>query len=172
MKSTEMKAEMDNAELWKRLDELERQEEDDNQQEGDSQQGEDEVETNAVATTASNHKRTTTNIINISHTSLPTAHTSINTLTAPGLINSPADICVSKTSTLTDSAVNVEEPSVISKSVHWSTDVTSLPQEGTVSTVPKIKPFTGSVVEKSDPTAVITVSDLYHLSFLKYLFIS
>ena len=153
-KATEMKEQDEDAELWRRLDELEHQEEEKSQH--DNYQQKDEKATAAIT---EDHKRVATNVINISHTSLLMPNISSDkTHTAPGAINSPADICVKKAPV--DSAVHADEPVVKSKSVHWSSDVTSPPKPSPES-VTTTKPFTGSVVEKSTPATVPTVSYYY-----------
>ena len=161
VKATEKKAQDSDGdvELWRRLDELEHQEEEKSQQEvGGYEQDE---ETNGAAGITIDHKGAGINVINISHTSLLMPHiTSDTTHTPSGTINSPADICVKKSSV--DSAVHVNEPMVKSKSVHWSSDVTSPPQpspENLTEMPAAPKPFTGSVVEKSTPATASTVSD-------------
>ena len=158
MTAVEKKAQDDNTELWKRLDELELEEGKDIQEIVKLQE---QLEEETVLT--ADHKQAVTNIINISHTSLPAAvaNTTSNRTHMPssGIINSPADICVKKSSV--NSAEHIEELAVKSKSVHWPSDVTSTPESHT--DVPAIhvpKPFTGSVVEKSSSTAVSTVSEL------------
>lgn len=154
--ATEKKAQDDDdTELWKRLDELEHEEEKDIQQETINQQ--EQLEDETTVTTA-DHKQAITNIINISHTSLPAANSTSNKTHMPsGMINSPADICVRKSSV--DSAEHVEESVVKSKSVHWSSDTIPTPKGHTDTPTTRVpKPFTGSVVEKTSSTAMSSVS--------------
>lgn len=150
----------DDDELWKRLDALEQQEQEDSDQEHNGRQ----EETNIVVTTT-DPVGTSTNVINISHTSLPMADNSNRT--CAGIINSPADICVHQSTATSafDSAVQMD-PTVKSKSVHWSSDVVSPSQENptVVSSTPRIKPFTGSVIEKESQTVTSTVSTFYQYS--------
>lgn len=157
VRATEKKEQVDDSELWKRLDELASQEEKESQQEG--YEGE--------ADNVTDHKMVATNIINISHTSLPMANIhSTSTHTPSGAIHSPADIifCVNKPSTTADSTTHTEEPETKSKSVHWSSDVVTPPsplplEEPTgTSAVPKVNPFTGSIVEKAGQTVASSVS--------------
>ena len=139
----------DDAELWKRLDELEHEEEKSKQEEYE--------EINAAT---GDDKRPATNVINVSHTSHPV--TSTSKYTPSGVINSPADICVKKSPTASDSTIHTEQPATKSKSVHWSSDVTSLPTDKPVeiSATSKVRPFTGSVIEKASETIMPAVSFL------------
>ena len=157
MKATKEKAQVD-ADLWKRLDELEHEEE-------KSQHEEYEEETNDY------DKRPATNIINISHTSHPV--TSVTTHTPSGVINSPSDICLNKSPTTSDLTTHREEPVAKSKSVHWSSDITPLPTETPIgiSATSKVKPFTGSVIEKASETIASAVSFFLYHSFNSYCFL-
>lgn len=128
----------------------------------ESQQEECKEETKTVT----DYKGEITNIINISHTSLPTASITTSNRTFE-IINSPADICVKKSSIDTPAE---EVPLVKSRSVHWSSDVTHTPPPSESLTeapagVSTRKPFTGSVVETSSQPAVITVSVYCSVSF-------
>ena len=159
VKTTEKQVQDDaDAKLWERLDELERQEEE------KFQQGEKEKVDSSIS-----DKGAATNVINISHTSLTTNVTSNSTQPLSGTINSPADICV-KTSSI-DSTAQVDEPPVKSKSVHWSHDVTRLLQSSStpppetltaIPAAPKLRPFTGSVVEKSGTSTTTSSVSAFH----------
>lgn len=155
--ATENKAQDDDAELWKRLNELECQEAQETQQETDHWQKQLEEETNA----ATNHETgAVKDIINISHTALPMVNTtSSNRTHTASAITSPADICINRS--LVDSIERVQEQAVKSKSVHWSSDITPSPPETypTTPAAPKLKPFTSSVIEKSSDPVAPTVSN-------------
>ena len=162
----EKKAQDGDAELWKRLDELEHQEEDIKQVSVNQQE---QLEEEMTKVTTEIHEQAATNVINISHTALSvTSTTSATTYMPSSIIHSPADICVKKSSV--DSAECAEEPAVKSKSVHWSSDITpTIPESHTDALAPHVpKPFTGSVVENSSSTAVPTVSHVIFCTFKLY----
>lgn len=161
VEATKEKAQVSDDKLWKRLDELEHEEEKNQQEEHEEEIHHDDKRV----------KRLATNIINISHTSYPV--TTVRTYTSSGVINSPADICVKKSPTISDSTVHTEEPATKSKSVHWSSDITPLPTEKPIgiSATSKVKPFTGSVIEKASETIAAAVSFFYFFaSFLTLFF--
>jgi len=138
--------------LWKRLEELECQEE----------------ENKEMDNTESTPQESVT-VINVKHSAQPSP--SCVAQSQPGVITTPADIHVKRLSPSSDEPEEVA--TTTSKSVHWSQDITSsssmtsssLPPEDTVSTTslePMMKPFTGSVVETSHITT-LTVREVFNI---------
>ena len=122
--------------LWKRLEELEQQEED-----------------NKEIDNIESIPQDGGTVINVKHS----AQTPPSSLipSRPGVITSPADICVNRHNRISPPSDQPEEmATTTTKSVHWSQDITStpsLPQGNTKPPplTPLVKPFTGSVMETS-----------------------